>query len=146
MIKEKILHVRETVCTCHQVYGMQYSVVGLFDNEKMTISYGIAKTHKDDNFSKKIGRELATYRATNAPILVEEVRRLFSTAGLDQERLFRIRVEQFAYGFIPESNFLFTPGQDSVPLSEAEVKIVDARRIAREAKQELNRQKRLDKS
>ena len=58
MIKEKILHVREKICECHQVYGKQYTVVGLFDDEKMTISYGIAKTHKDDNFSKKITMKL----------------------------------------------------------------------------------------
>lgn len=50
--------------------GKRFTFSVVFDDESETIKFGMATCNENDNFSKKIGRELSLNRAKNEPIHV----------------------------------------------------------------------------
>lgn len=50
--------------------GKRFTFAVVFDDESETIKFGMATCNENDNFSKKIGRELSLDRAKNKPIHV----------------------------------------------------------------------------
>ncbi len=70
-----------------------YTVVTLFNDKTHELRYGFCKTHPKDQFSRKVGRTLATYRAENSPVLVETI--AFNGGENDLKLLLRFKLDDF---------------------------------------------------
>ena len=103
---EKVIHVREEM---YNNVNNTYTVVGILDSKKKTISYGVSRLNPMDNFSRKKGRQLAGYRAIKNPVLVEKMGEYKSKDDripkIDIYRLFRMRVEEFTFQFLPSVGY-----------------------------------------
>ena len=123
---EKVIHVRGDL---YNHVNHTYSVVGILDPKKKTISYGVSRLNPMDNFSRKKGRQLAGYRAIKNPVLVEKMGEYKSKDDripkIDIYRLFRMRVEQFTFEFLPDIGYFdHEIGMDVEELDDAEKVIV----------------------
>lgn len=49
------------------------TICGIYDNEQNTMSYGVAKCNKYDEFNKKLGQEISYARAMMKPYKVVEI-------------------------------------------------------------------------
>ena len=50
------------------------TICGIYDKEKQTMSYGIAKCNSLDEFNKKRGQQISYARAVNKPCLVVKIK------------------------------------------------------------------------
>ena len=106
--EKKIMHVRKNSADGISIPGIDrdYTVVALFDPVAKTIQYGVALCHpKADVFSKRYGRTLASLRALQTPLVVEDISHILSLqkdqAGKRVNAIFRRKAESFAYFFVP---------------------------------------------
>jgi len=89
MVEERVRHIRHS--------AFRYTVVSLFDDINMTISYGYSKVHPKDQFSRRIGRELASWRANNRPMWVEKMDNNCGFSGDGLKFLLISKIEAFIY-------------------------------------------------
>ena len=55
--------------TIKQKFMGQIVVAGIYDTETTTLQVGYARCHPDDNYSKRVGKELALRNAENSKII-----------------------------------------------------------------------------
>lgn len=55
-------------------YIPRVTICGIYDNEEHTMSYGIAKCCKYDEFNKKLGQEISYARALRKPYKVIKIK------------------------------------------------------------------------